>query len=151
MTTHSTHSTSSVDDCRIVRLDKHHHENGNLTVVDNGADTPFTVKRVYYLYDVPAGEKRGGHSHHESLALIVAVSGSFDVSVDDGVNKKNFTLNRPNSALYLTPGIWRVLDNFSSGSVCLVLTSTPFSEDDYVRDYDQFLELTACKRVNQSS
>ena len=81
----------------------------------------------------------------------MAVSGSFDVSVDDGVNKKTFTLNRPNSALYLTPGIWRVLDNFSSGSVCLVLTSTPFSEDDYVRDYDQFLELTACKRVNQSS
>lgn len=101
---------------------------------------PFDVKRVYYLYDIPGGESRGGHAHKELHQLIVAVSGSFNVMLDDGNVRRTFTLNRPYQGLLVVPGIWRTLDDFSSGSVCLVLASMLYSETDYIRKYDQFLK-----------
>lgn len=132
--------TSTVYDCSIIELDKHEHEKGNITVVENGHDVPFNVRRAYYLYDVPGGESRGGHAHYELRQLIVAASGSFDVRLDDGNVKRTFTLNRPYHGLLVTPGLWRELDNFSSGSVCLVLASMVYDEADYIRSYDEFLE-----------
>lgn len=131
---------STVYDCSIIELDKHEHERGNITVVSNGADVPFDVKRAYYLYDVPGGESRGGHAHYELQQLIVAASGSFDVQLDDGKVKRTFTLNRPYQGLLVVPGLWRELDNFSSGSVCLVLASLPYEEADYIRDYKTFID-----------
>ena len=110
--------SNTVYDCTIVHLDKHHHAKGNITVVENGITVPFDVRRAYYLYDVPGGESRGGHAHKELSQLIVAASGSFDVTLDDGNIKRTFTLNRPYQGLYIVPGIWRELNNFSSGSVC---------------------------------
>lgn len=133
--------TNSVYDCTILELDKHHHEKGNITVVENGTTVPFDVKRTYYLYDVPGGESRGGHAHRELRQLIVAASGSFTVTLDDGNVKRTFLLNRPYQALLVVPGIWRELDDFSSGSVCLVLASHLYDEADYIRDYDEFLRL----------
>lgn len=131
---------TTVFDCRRVELDKHHSDRkGNLTVVGNGIDVPFDVKRVYYLYDVPGGESRGGHAHKALFQLIVAVSGSFTVTLDDGTNKKTFALNRPYQGLLVVPGIWRTLDDFSSGVVCLVLASEKYDEGDYIRDYKEFL------------
>ena len=108
--------------------------------VENSKTIPFDIKRVYYLYDVPGGESRGGHAHKELQQFIVAASGSFDVTVDDGQLKRTFTINRPYRGLLIVPGIWRELDNFSSGSVCLVLASTAYSADDYIRDYNEFKE-----------
>lgn len=131
---------NSVYDCSIVELDKHHHEKGNITVVENGVSVPFGIKRVYYLYDVPGGESRGGHAHKDLYQLIVAASGSFNVTLDDGKVKRTFLLNRPYQALMVVPGIWRTLDDFSSGAVCLVLASECYTEDDYIRDYEDFLE-----------
>ncbi|MEQ2976661.1 FdtA/QdtA family cupin domain-containing protein [Butyricimonas faecihominis] len=131
---------SSVYDCSMLELDKHHQERGNITVVENGYTIPFDVKRVYYLYDIPGGESRGGHAHKELHQLIVAVSGSFNVMLDDGNVRRTFTLNRPYQGLLVVPGIWRTLDDFSSGSVCLVLASMLYSETDYIRKYDQFLK-----------
>lgn len=132
---------SSVYDCTIVELDKHHHEKGNITVVENGVSVPFDTKRIYYLYDVPGGESRGGHAHKGLYQLIVAASGSFSVTLDDGEVKRTFMLNRPYCGLLVVPGIWRTLDDFSSGSVCLVLASEKYTEDDYIREYDEFLKL----------
>lgn len=132
-------------DCRIIELDRHRHANGSLSVVENGDDMPFAVKRVFYLYDVPGDSSRGGHSHYTAQELIVAVSGSFDVTLTDGHDTVTIQLNRPYRALYVPAGIWRSLDNFSSGSVCMVLTSELFSEADYVRDFDRFLGLTKNK------
>lgn len=131
---------TSVYDCSVIEIDKHHHEKGNLSVIENGKTIPFGVKRVYYLYDVPGGESRGGHAHKELQQLIVAVSGSFDVKLDDGKQKRTYTINRPYQGLLIVPGIWRELDNFSSGSVCLVLASTEYSAEDYIREYDKFIE-----------
>lgn len=131
---------TSVYDCTIIELDKHHHEKGNITVVENSAMIPFEVKRTYYLYDVPDGESRGGHAHRELSQLIVAASGSFSVTLDDGKVKRTFLLNRPYQGLYIVPGIWRTLDDFSSGSVCLVLASHGYDEKDYIRDYNEFIE-----------
>lgn len=139
------HRKSLISDCRIVELNRNRHVNGSLTVVENNADALFNIKRVFYLYDVPGDSERGGHSHFEAQELIVALSGCFDVTLQDGHSKKTFTLNRPYKALYIPAGIWRSLDNFSSGAVCLVLTSELFEESDYVRDYDRFLNLTAEK------
>ena len=130
---------NTVYDCSIIELDKHHHEKGNITVVEDGESVPFGVKRVYYLYDVPGGESRGGHAHKALYQLIVAASGSFTVTLDDGKVKRTFMLNRPYQALMVVPGIWRTLDDFSSGSVCLVLASECYTEDDYIRNYEEFL------------
>lgn len=140
-----THKSSSVNDCRLITLDKHHHENGNLSVVENGRQLPYDVNRVYYLYDVPGGVERGGHSHRHCHEFILAVSGSFDIEIDDGREKRKVSLNRSNCGLHVVPGIWRVLNNFSSGSVCLVLASDCYDEADYVRDYGEFKQLTANK------
>ena len=129
---------SRVYDCSILEIDKHHNEKGNLSVVENGVTVPFDVTRVYYLYDVPGGESRGGHAHKKLQQFIVAASGSFDVTLDDGELKRTFTLNRPYLGLLVVPGIWREIDNFSSGSVCLVLASTRYDQADYIRDYEKF-------------
>ena len=130
----------SVSDCLIVELDKHHSDRkGNLSVYENGKTLPFNVKRVYYLYDVPGGESRGAHAHKALEQLIVAVSGSFRVTLDDGKQKHSFVLKRPYEALYVKPGIWRDLDDFSSGSVCLVLASRPYEAEDYIRDYEEYV------------
>ena len=136
-------SSSSVGNCKIIKLGKIAHQNGNLTVVENGKDIPFDVKRLYYLYDVPGGSSRGGHAHKNLYQLLVAISGSFNVNIDDGTNRKTFQLNRPYQGLLITPGIWRTIDNFSSGSVCLVLASECYTESDYIRNYDDFLAMTA--------
>ena len=130
----------NVYDCTIIELSKHHSDRkGNISVVQNGDTIPFDVRRVYYLYDVPGGESRGAHAHRELSQLIVAVSGSFRVTLDDGNVKRSFVLNRPYQALFVKPGIWRDLDDFSSGSVCMVLASEVFQPEDYIRDYDEFL------------
>ena len=122
-------------------LNKHHSERkGNLSVVENYDTVPFEVKRTYYLYDVPGGESRGGHAHKELCQLIIAASGSFTVTLDDGNVKRTFLLNRPYQGLYVVPGIWRTLDDFSSGAVCMVLASEGYTEDDYIRDYNNFIE-----------
>lgn len=131
---------STVYDCTIIELDKHAHESGNITVVENGRDVPFEVKRAYYLYDVPGGESRGGHAHYALEQLIVAASGSFDVVLDDGRIRRTFTLNRPYQGLLIVPGLWRELENFSSGSVCLVLASMEYATQDYMRNYDDFID-----------
>jgi uncharacterized RmlC-like cupin family protein len=114
---------------------------GNITSIENNVDIPFSVKRIYYLYDVPSGETRGGHAHKDLEQVIFAVSGSFDITIDDTRTKKTVQLNRPDSGLYLPPDIWREISNFSSGAVCLVLASRLFSELDYVRNYEQFKAL----------
>lgn len=141
------HTQSSLDNCRIIDLRTVDHANGRLTVYDNAGNVPFDVRRVYYLFDVPAGAERGGHSHVKNIGLIVALSGSFDVVIDDGVSTRRVTLNNPSHGLLLTTGIWRTLDNFSSGSICLVLASEPYDAADYIRDYDEFLRLTSPKRI----
>lgn len=131
----------SVYDCTIIELDQHHSDRkGNISVVQNGDTVPFDVKRVYYLYDVPGGESRGSHAHKELSQLIVAASGSFRVILDDGRAKRTFFLNRPYQGLYLKPGIWRDLNDFSSGAVCMVLASEKYDPDDYIRDYDEFIK-----------
>ena len=140
------HKTSSIDQCKLIELGKNHHANGNLTVVENGKLIPFDIKRVFYIYDVPGGEERGGHSHKRLQQVIVAISGAFDVLLDDGVNQRSVTLNRPYQGLLVAPGVWSKQHNFSSGSVCLVLASDHYCEEDYVRDYDQFLQLTSNKK-----
>lgn len=125
----------------IINIPKIYDPRGNLSFVENGDLLPFEIKRAYWTYDVPAGEVRGSHSHREGEELIIAISGSFNVNLYDGENTYTFTMNRPYNGLYVPPGYWRTLDNFSSGSVCLVLTSTIYSETDYVRDYEEFLRL----------
>ena len=135
------HRHARLNDCHIISLNKHHHTNGNLTAVNNGVELPFDVRRTFYIYDVPGGAERGGHSHYISQQFIIAISGSFDVTVDDGDMQFTYTLNRPYQGLLVVPGIWNRLHNFSSGSVCLVLNSHHFDEADYVRDYERFLEL----------
>ena len=131
----------NVFDCTMVELDRHHSDRkGNLTVVENGQTLPFDVKRVYYLYDVPGGENRGSHAHKELSQLIIAASGSFTVTLDDGRCKRSFFLNRPYQGLYVKPGMWRDLEDFSSGAVCMVLASEVYQKEDYIRDYQEFLE-----------
>lgn len=132
---------NSVFNCSVVDMSKVHTTSGNITVLENGINIPFDVKRIYYLYDVPSGEKRGGHAHYKLEQYIVAASGSFDVIIDDGVNKRRIALNRPNLALHIVPGLWRSLDNFSSGAICMVLASQLYSEQDYIRNYKKYKEL----------
>jgi hypothetical protein len=130
---------STVFDCSLIELSKNHTINGNITSVNNFQQIPFEIKRVYYLYDIPGGESRGGHAHKDLQQLIIAASGSFDLIVHDGNIKRIFNLNRPYQGLLMPAGLWRELDNFSSGSICLVLASEVYSEIDYIRDYDEFL------------
>ena len=134
-------SKYDVFDCTMVELDKHHSDRkGNLTVVENGKTLPFDVKRVYYLYDVPGGENRGAHAHKELSQLIIAASGSFTVTLNDGKCKRSFFLNRPYQGLYVKPGMWRDLEDFSSGAVCMVLASDVYKKEDYIRDYNEFIQ-----------
>ncbi len=133
--------TNSVENCTLMELSKHARPNGNLTVVEGGKSVPFDVRRVYYLYDIPAGETRGGHAHRNLYQLLVAASGSFDVVLDDGANRRTVSLNRPNYGLLIVPGIWRELENFSSGAVCLVLASEHYDEEDYIETYADFVQL----------
>ena len=132
---------TTVYDCSIVELSQHHSDRkGNISVVENGRTVPFDVKRTYYLYDIPGGEERGAHAHKELQQLIIAASGSFDVTLNDGNVKRTFMLNRPYQGLYVVPGMWRELNNFSSGAVCLVLASEIYDEKDYIRDFEEFLK-----------
>ncbi|RJP71771.1 MAG: WxcM-like domain-containing protein [Comamonadaceae bacterium] len=130
----------SVDQCRIVELPKISDPRGNLTFIEGRRHVPFDFQRMYYLYDVPGGAERGGHAHKALHQLIIAMSGSFDVLLDDGRNKKQLHLNRSYYGLYVCPLIWRELNNFSSGSVCVVLASNTYDEADYYRDYSEFLQ-----------
>jgi hypothetical protein len=130
---------SSVNDCNMVTLPKIHNLSGNITPLNSGLDLPFEINRIYYLYDIPGGESRGGHGHKELQQYIVAASGSFDVVLFDGKERKRFCLNRPYYALHIIPGIWRELENFSSGSICLVLASHRYDPIDYIRDIEEFL------------
>jgi hypothetical protein len=129
----------SIDRCQIIELPKIHDPRGNLTFVEGGNHIPFDIQRVYYLYDVPGGSERGGHAHKDLQQMIIAMSGSFDVLLDDGKDKKRVHLSRSYYGLFVTNMIWRELDNFSSGSVCMVLASTRFAESDYYRDYAEFM------------
>ena len=127
-----------IDKCKIINLPKIHDPRGNLTFIEGTKHIPFDIKRVYYLYDVPGGAERGGHAHKDLHQIIIAIAGSFDVVINDGSDAQRFHLNRSYFGLYVCPMIWRELDNFSSGSVCLVLASDYFSEADYIRDFTQF-------------
>lgn len=129
-----------IDDCHLIDLSKIHDVRGNLTPIESGEDIPFDIKRIYYLYDVPSGESRGAHAHKELKQLIIAANGSFTITLDDGKNKKSFTLNRPYQGLLIVPGIWRDLDDFSSGAVLLCLASEHYIAADYIHDYNEFLK-----------
>lgn len=130
----------TVNDCELLEFDKHSSLKGNLSVVQHHKDIPFDIKRVYYLYDVPGGASRGAHAHKELWQLMIATSGSFRVTLDDGKEKKSFFLNRPYQGLLVKPGIWRDLDEFSSGACCFVLASEDYDEKDYIRNYKDFLK-----------
>lgn len=129
----------SIQDCRVVSLPTIHNRKGNLTYVEARRHVPFEIRRVYYLYDVPGGAERGGHAHRALHQFIIAMSGSFDVKLDNGTEQQKYHLNRSYMGLYICPMIWRELDNFSSGSVCLVLASAPYREPDYFRNYQTYL------------
>lgn len=130
----------SVFDCSLCQLNKFHDPEGNLTVVSENVHVPFPINRVFYSYDIPGGEDRGAHAHKECHQFIIAASGSFEVVLDDGTNKRTITLNRPFWGLHVPPGIWASEQGFSSGSICLVLASHGYSEDDYIRNYDDFMK-----------
>ena len=132
---------STLQNCKILSIPKIEDPRGNLSVIENNV-IPFQIKRVYYLYDVPSGAERGGHSHKEQQEFLVALSGSFDVILNDGKEVKTITLNKPFEGLLITNGIWRELKNFSSGAVCLVIASDVFDEDDYIREFEEFLKLS---------
>jgi len=129
---------SDIHSCNVVELTKIHNPAGNITIIQNGNDQPFKIRRIYYLYDVPGGSDRGGHAHKKLYQLIVAASGSFDVILDDRRNKKIIQLNRPYFGLLVVPGIWREIVNFSSGAICLVMASDKYDPEDYIRDYADF-------------
>lgn len=130
----------SVFDCSLCQLNKFHDQEGNLTVVSENVHVPFNINRVFYSYDIPGGEDRGAHAHKECHQFIIAASGSFEVVLDDGTNKRTVTLNRPFWGLHVPPGVWASEQGFSSGSICLVLASHGYSEDDYIRNYEEFIK-----------
>lgn len=132
----------SVNDCRMIQLPKITDPRGNLSFIESGQHVPFDIQRVYYLYDVPGGSDRGSHAHKTLHQFIIAMSGSFDVVLNDGREIRRFHLNRSYNGLYVCPMMWRDLDNFSSGSVCMVLASNHYDERDYIRDYQVFLSMT---------
>ena len=132
--------TSTIYDCKLIDLRKISDPRGNLTVIESKGDIPFDIKRVYYLYDVPGGESRGAHAHKALYQLLIAANGSFSVTLDDGKEKVTHNLKRPYYGLLIVPGIWRDLDDFSSGSVCLCLASEHYEAEDYIRDYNNFLD-----------
>lgn len=133
----------SVADCKLIELPKISDPRGNLSFIEGGQHIPFNINRVYYLYDVPGGSDRGSHAHKELHQFIVAMSGSFDVVLSDGKDSQRFHLNRSYYGLYVCPMMWRHLDNFSSGAVCMVLASAHYDEADYIRDYAQYLRLVS--------
>ena len=137
--------TSTVYDCNILVLNKQRNDSNSITVVESNHNIPFPLRRIYYTYDVPGGENRGGHAHKDLYQLIVAASGSFDVLLDDGINKKMVRLSRPDYGLLVVPGLWRELSEFSSGSVCLVMTSLKYDAADYIRDYNEFVKWKSLK------
>jgi dTDP-4-dehydrorhamnose 3,5-epimerase-like enzyme len=129
----------NIDDIKLIPLCRITDPRGNLTVATAGEDMPFEIKRAYWMYDVPGGECRGGHAHKECFTMLIAVSGSFTVNLDDGKKRRSFLLNHPYEGLIIPTGLWRTLDDFSSGAVCLALASQPYDESDYIRSYDDFL------------
>jgi len=129
---------SAMDACHLLDLPKIEDERGNLTFIEAGVHVPFTIRRVFYLYDVPGGSLRAGHANRDQHQFLVAMSGSFDVIVDDGSERKRWHLNRSYYGLYIPPMFWREIDNFSSGSVCMALASNPYDPDEYIRDYDAY-------------
>ena len=130
----------SVYDCSIIELTRINNRAGNITPVTNNVNIPFHVKRVFYIYDIPGGEDRGAHAHKECHQFLIAASGSFEIELDDGINKRTVALNRPYFGLHIPPGIWAAEKGFSSGAVCLVLTSNKYDENDYLREYNSFKE-----------
>lgn len=143
---------TTIKDCRIILLDRHHSDRqGDLSVVEGLHGIPFPIRRIYYLYDIPGGATRGGHAHKNLYQILVAASGSFTVVLDDGTHRQSVTLNQPDQALLIVPGIWRELENFSSGSVCLCIASEKYDESDYLRDYDNFLLFRNHTITNKSS
>ncbi len=141
----------NIERCRIIELPKISDPRGNLTFIEGRNHIPFDIQRVYYLYDVPGGAERGGHAHKGLHQLIIAMSGSFDVVLDDGREKKRVQLNRSYNGLYVCPMIWRELDNFSSGSVCMVLASSKYDEDDYYRVYNEFINDAKREKASNAS
>ena len=135
-------SNPTVFDCAIIELGKIENDRGNLTVTQSRETVPFDIRRVFYLYDIPGGEARGAHAHKHCHQFLVAASGSFEIALDDGSNKRTVFLNRPFMGLHIPPGIWAAEQEFSSGAVCLVLTSEPYDENDYIRDYQDYLDFT---------
>ena len=135
---------NSIYNCVVLPLNKIHNRAGNITIVEGNKNIPFEIKRIYYLYDIPGGESRGGHAHKELKQLIVAASGSFDVLLDDGTNKKIVRLNRPDFGLLVVPGIWRELMEFSSGAICMVMASKPYDKSDYIRIYKDYKLVKKC-------
>ena len=131
---------TTIDDCRIIELGRHHGSKGNLTEVENGKIAGFDTERVFFIYDIPGGASRGGHAHKTLRELIIAASGSFDVYINDGTREQTFHLNRPSQALLLEAGVWEELKNFSSGAVALVLASEHYEPEDYIRNFDDFIE-----------
>ena len=136
---------TSVFDCSIIELPKHSFRAGNISIVENKLNLPFDIKRVFYIYDIPGGEDRGAHAHRECHQFLVAASGSFEIELDDGVNKRTVTLNRPYYGLHIPPGIWAAEKGFSSGAICLVLTSESYKEEDYIRIHSEFLQWKSTK------
>lgn len=130
---------ASVYDCSIIELSKINNRAGNITVVTNYENIPFRVSRIFYIYDIPGGEDRGAHAHKECNQFLIAASGSFEIEIDDGANKRTITLNRPYYGLHIPPGIWAAEKGFSSGAICLVLASHKYDEEDYLREYQKFL------------
>jgi hypothetical protein len=139
---------SDISNCIIIKLDKIENSSFNIITVQNSSEFPFLVRRVYYLYDLPIGAERGGHAHKNLSQLIIAISGSFDILLDDGRNKKTIRLSKPDHGLLIVPGIWRELLNFSSGAICLVMASHKYDESDYLREYSSFLNFKNEKKIS---